>query len=90
MLPIFLAILKFFTDERHYFYRSGAHPGVPPRKAIVGSPSAPDDLPSSDEESSSDDEKSRVVSPAKKECSSLDLQTVSFQVSISINIRANE
>ncbi len=61
-------------------FRSGAHPGVPPRKAIVGSPSAPDDLPSSDEESSTDDEKSKDISPAKKESSSSDLQTVSFQV----------
>ena len=54
-------------------------PGVPPRKAIVGSPSAPDDLPSSDEESSSDDEKSRIISPAK-ETSANDTPNISFQV----------
>ena len=59
--------------------RFHSRPGVPPRKAIVGSPSAPDDLPSSDEESSSDDEKSRIVSPAK-ETSANDTPNVSFQV----------
>jgi len=53
-------------------------PGVPPRKAIVGSPAAPDDLPSSDEESSSDDDKSRIISPAK-EVSSTDTPNISFQ-----------
>ena len=52
---------------------------MPPRKAIVGSPSAPDDIPSSDEDSSTDDDKTRVISPAK-EVSLSDTPNVSFQV----------
>lgn len=55
-----------------------SEPGVPPRKAIVGSPAAPDDLPSSDDESSSDDDKSKIISPAK-EVSANDTPNISFQ-----------
>eukprot|EP00794_Sanderia_malayensis_P000047 gene47-641_t len=69
----------FIVRARGRGVEPGGHPGVPPRKAIVGSPSAPDDLPSSDEESSTDDEKSKDVSPAKKENAYSDSQTVSFQ-----------
>ena len=61
---------------RVFFHR---RPGVPPRKAIVGSPAAPDDLPSSDDESSSDDDKSKIISPAK-EVSANDTPNISFQV----------
>ena len=76
---VFLNFLPHYalSDSRHmsFIFRSG----VPPRKAIVGSPAAADDLPSSDEESSSDDDKSRIVSPAK-EVSSNDAPNISFQV----------
>ena len=81
LLPNVIKYHLIFSPSVIFTFIGYCRPGVPPRKAIVGSPAAPDDLPSSDEESSSDDDKSKIISPTK-EVSSTDTPNISFQVRI--------